>query len=373
MASQRSAKPMARKPKKIQPPRIHNVVGFDPHQKPVHLPAEQRASESGFLDSAADLIKTLNKEGFTEIFLPRPLTADDSLLLGHGCWTKVEEHSELLRVGPNLIAFLRNPLTKDESAISTNGSASGWGEGGYWTQTSSKHNRVYRGDSKNVWQELHNDVDSDIKIEEQLVGADKVSDPAQFHAPLAHNPVLPDTRRPQKSSYGGKMVEDDRIITKKGVRYFPLSLAAQVAQAPRQTLLNWIKNKTKFEGRPLQSYNSPTAKKFYVSEESVQRMAKRFVKWPSNKPAGRVTIGETDDQTGFLGLPDAARILGVSPRTMWLWASQGKAPTHEPPDIIKCTTSDHFYIRESDVSALRTLVPRSGLPRGRRTQLAPRP
>ncbi len=197
----------------------------------------------------------------------------------------------------------------------------------------------------------------------------KLTDSPVKSDPLVATPTSEDNRHPEKPDDGAKMLEDDRIITKEGVRYFPLSLAAQQAQVPRQTLLNWIKSKKLFDGQPLQSYKSPTAGKFYVTEDSIRRMADRFVEWPSQKPAGRVTIGATADHTGFLGISDAAQIIGISPRTMWVWASQpGKAPTDKPLGVIKCTTSDQFYIRERDVSALRTFVPRSGLQRGRRTQ-----
>ncbi len=179
---------------------------------------------------------------------------------------------------------------------------------------------------------------------------------------------------PEAETHGRKMAEqDDKVLLKDRVRYQPLAKAAQMAQAPRQTLLNWIKNKTQFNGRPLKSYYFAPADRFFVSEESIQRIANRFVKWPSQEAAGPVTIGETDDRTGFLGMSDAARIIRVSPRTMWLWASQGKAPTDKTLDIIRCTTSDHFYIREKDVYQLKKLIPRSGLQRGRRSQVAPHP
>ena len=332
---------------------------------------EPPGPESERSGSVADLIKTLNKEGFTEIFFPHSPSAQDSLLLGDGYWTKVEEDSELLRVGPSLLAFLRNPLTSDESAIRSNGSAIGWGSGGDWTQTSSKHKRVYRLSRQNTWDELHNRIDENISIEEQArIEAGEISDGAQPHAPLAPAPVLPEAREPETQTHKPRMVEDDRIITKQGGRYFPISLAADFAQAPRTTLLNWIKAKVKFQGRPLQIYNSPTARKAYLTEESVQRVANRFIKWPSKKSAGPVTIGETDDQSGYLGLPDAARTIGVDPHTMWLWATHGKAPTDKPLDVIKCTAPDQFYIREKDVSALKAFVPRSGLRRGRRPQVS---
>jgi hypothetical protein len=168
-------------------------------------------------------------------------------------------------------------------------------------------------------------------------------------------------------SVGSRVIQDDRIITKDGLRFIPLPLAAWLAHASETTLSSWIEKRNKFGSRSIKTYTSPT-QTLYVSEESLQRIAQRFVKWPSNEPAGPVSIGETDNQNGFIGVADAARILGVSGRTMWLWASQSKAPTDKPLDVIKCTTSDYYYIREKDLERLKALVPRSGLRRGPRPQ-----
>lgn len=186
-------------------------------------------------------------------------------------------------------------------------------------------------------------------------------------------PISPNVSHPETETYGPTMVEDDRIITKQGNRYFPISLAAEFAQVPRTTLLNWIKAKVEFQGRRLETYNSPTARKAYLTEESVQRLADRFVKWPSNAPAGQVVIGETDDQSGYIGIAKAARALGVAHHTIWLWVKQRKAPTGRPLDIIKCSASKQFYIREKEVSEIKKLFPPSGIPRGRRPQLMPQP
>jgi hypothetical protein len=178
-------------------------------------------------------------------------------------------------------------------------------------------------------------------------------------------------QQPDAQQHDRRMRErDEKIFINNGVRYRPLPLAAQMAQAPRQTLLNWIKNKTEFGGQPLASYYLAAADRYFVSEDSIQRMKNRFVKWPSNEPAEAVTVGKTKGRSGFIGMAEAAAIAGVSKRTMWLWASQGKAPTEKPLDVVKCTTSDHFYIREKDAYELKKLVPKSGLQRGRRPQLA---
>src|SRR5579872_800289 len=192
-----------------------------------------------------------------------------------------------------------------------------------------------------------------------------------IRSPLAPPPALHNSRTSTESSYGGQMVEDDRIITKEGVRYLPLSLAAPLAKAPRTTLLDWVKAKTEFQGRPLQTYHSPTMRRFYLSEESVERVANRFVKWPSQEPAGPVTLGETKDHSGYIGIAKAARAIGIDHHTMWLWTARGNAPGDTPPDVIKCTASDQFYIRERDALKLKKHVPRSGLPRGRRPQPCP--
>ena len=115
---------------------------------------------------------------------------------------------------------------------------------------------------------------------------------------------------------------------------------------------------------------------YFVSEESIERAANRFIKWRSGKPAGPagpVTLGETNDQSGFIGLPEAREILGISNRTMYLWATQDKAPQGRPLEIIKDPISEHLYIREKDVHQLKRLIPKRGLQRGRRPQPALRP
>jgi len=168
----------------------------------------------------------------------------------------------------------------------------------------------------------------------------------------------------------------NKSFIQDGVRYWPLPLAAQMVQAPRQTLLNWIKNpKILFAGEPLQSYHFAPLDRYFVSDESIHRMANRFIRWPSQEPTGPVNIGRRKDKSGFIGMSEAADIAGVSKRTMWLWCSQPATapPIDKPLDVIKCTTSNYFYIREKHAYDLKKLVPRSGLQRGRRPQLAPQP
>jgi len=211
----------------------------------------------------------------------------------------------------------------------------------------------------------------------------KLTDRFRSISPGTPAPTSASVETPDTETQSRKMIEDDhalqlgrslaqKTVTQGGIRYFPLSFAAPLAQAPETTLRDWINKKTKFAGRTIQTHTSPT-NGLYVSEESVNRMAHRFIKWPSQEPAGRVTIGETDDQSGYVGLTDAARTIGVERHTMWRWATRGTAPTNEPLDVIKCPASDQFYISEKDVSDLKNRIPRAGLRRGPRAQLATQP
>jgi len=187
-----------------------------------------------------------------------------------------------------------------------------------------------------------------------------------------------------ESGIAGRMIEDayaeyalqlgrrlaQKIFTEGGTRYFPLPLAAPLAQAPETTIRDWIKKRKKFDGKLIKTHVSGDG--LYIAEDSIERMAHRFIKWRKGKPsgpAGPVTIGETGDQTGYIGLTDAARIIGVERHTIWRWTTKGTAPTKRPFDVIKCPASDQFYIGEKDLSDLKNLVPRTGLRRGPRPQL----
>ena len=166
---------------------------------------------------------------------------------------------------------------------------------------------------------------------------------------------------------GSELVRSKSIITRGGIRYYPLSLAATVTQASESALRKWLENRIKFAGRAIKPHVSLTGD-LYVSEESVERISNRFVRWPSNRPALSVTLGETDDQSGYLGLIDVSKLLHIGHHTIWLWVTQNKAPLDKPLDVVKCTVSDYFYIRERDVAALKASIPPSGLRRGRRPQ-----
>jgi len=168
----------------------------------------------------------------------------------------------------------------------------------------------------------------------------------------------------------GIAFEGERVLF-GGVSYVPLSVASAKAQTTEKNLRDWIKKQVAFNGKLIQTTTIPfTGRKLYVSEDSVRRMAERFVRWPSNEPAGAILLGSTKDKTGYISTPEAAALLGISARTMWLWASRGNAPIHKPLDVIRCTTSDHFYIREDNVRELKRLLPRAGVHRGRRPQQA---
>lgn len=175
------------------------------------------------------------------------------------------------------------------------------------------------------------------------------------HEPLA--PSYPVVLTDPHVATGVNLVRDKTTITVKGVRYVPLSKAVWQAYTDQSTLRSWMNKRIKFGRRTIQTYTSPISGLLYISEESVQTVAQRFVKWPSNEPAGPITLGETDDQSGFIPLPDAARIVGVSRQAMWLWADQAHAPAmRRPLDVIKCPISDHLYVRQKDASELKKLL-----------------
>jgi hypothetical protein len=157
-----------------------------------------------------------------------------------------------------------------------------------------------------------------------------------------------------------------KITTIRGIRYFPLALAAALAQAPETTIRDWIKNKKKFGGKLIKTRASSAG--LSVSQDSIDRMARRFIKWPSQEPAGAVTIGRTEDLSGYMGFTDAARELGIERHTIWRWATKKTGFIDRTLNVIKDLASDQFYIGEKDVAELRAHVPRSGLRRGPRPQ-----
>jgi predicted DNA-binding protein (UPF0251 family) len=166
----------------------------------------------------------------------------------------------------------------------------------------------------------------------------------------------------------GMAAEGELILMQNGVSYRPLLVAAQRVQASRRTVHEWVKNKTKFAGRELKTVERSNS--CFIADESIERMANRFVKWHKGKPAGpagAVTIGATEDRSGYLSTIEAARVLGVSSRTPWVWANEdGKAPTGKQLDVVKCTTSKRYYIHERDVYEIKNQLPKTGLSRGRR-------
>jgi hypothetical protein len=194
--------------------------------------------------------------------------------------------------------------------------------------------------------------------------------PTPSKAPSTHA-----IEQPTVTTHGPNVVEQDgKILMRDGSRYFPLALAAQRAQTSAATLLNWIKKGTEFAGEPLQSYYFAPANQYFISEEAIQRAADRFMKWPSQEPARNVTLGETNDGSGYIAIGKVAEALRVTHTTVWNWIKHETAPIGRPLDVIKCTapkSGGTLYIRESDVADLKKSVPRSGLRPGRRPQLAP--
>lgn len=177
--------------------------------------------------------------------------------------------------------------------------------------------------------------------------------------------ALPAKIVPPATAHVRKMVNDERSFMHEGVRYFPLSVAAPIIQVPRTTLVDWIKKGKLVAGQPLQVHFSKAAGRNFISEESIERAALRFVKWPSEQPAGVVHLGEK----GYVGLKQAARDIGISDHTMWLWAARQKAPV--TLDVIKCPVSEQYYLGHTEIPRLKKLIPKSGLRRGPRPHLTP--
>ncbi len=170
-----------------------------------------------------------------------------------------------------------------------------------------------------------------------------------------------------------RMLDHNKSFVQDGVRYFPLSAAAPIVQAPAPTILHWIKNGTKFDGEPLQSYYFAPANQYFIGEQAIVKAAHRFIKWPSQEPARAVILGEVKDKSGYIRLPKMAQILGVDHHTIWRWATKGTAPLDRPLDVIKDPASDQYHIRQTEAAVLKKHVPRAGLHAGRRSRPAMQP
>jgi hypothetical protein len=148
------------------------------------------------------------------------------------------------------------------------------------------------------------------------------------------------------------VAKDKRIITLNGELYVPVMLAAWQGQTSPSTIRRWVENRVVIAGKAIRTYVSP-GKELYLAAESVDRIAKRFVRWPSNTPAGRPVVGLCDDRMGFLPLQEAADLLGTSKQTLWNWANKGKAASGGLLEVIKCPISDQLYVRHRDIQPLQ--------------------
>jgi hypothetical protein len=143
------------------------------------------------------------------------------------------------------------------------------------------------------------------------------------------------------------------IISKEGVSFYPLSMAAWQCQAAESTLKSWIDKGVKFNRRSIETYESSISGDLYISEISVKNIAGRFQLWPSGKPAGTITLGETDDDSGYISFPDAARMVGVSKRTLTIWVSKHNSTSTQPYHVVRDPISDRLYILHSDIFYLK--------------------
>lgn len=165
-------------------------------------------------------------------------------------------------------------------------------------------------------------------------------------------------------------MEQDSFLIRNGIPYMPLPQAVRYTGVSRDTLLNWLKNKVLFDGEPIDAiYFKPTGNHF-ISKPSVERIGKRFVKWPSEEPAGNVTLGPAEQGTGYVPVSEAASIAGIPQETLRKWVRLGNAPLETPLVVVKDTASGHFYIRQESVRQLAKHVQKFGVLRGRRPQLS---
>ncbi len=175
---------------------------------------------------------------------------------------------------------------------------------------------------------------------------------------------------PLSSSYEAieAPVEQDSFLIRNGKPYMPLPDAVRHTGVQRETLLNWMKNLVEFDGEPIDAiYFKPTGNHF-ISKASVERIAKRFIRWPSNEPASNIRLGQTEQNTGYLSTSDAARMIGIPDITLRKWVRQGGAPLNKPLDVVKDTASGYFYIQQESVLQLAKHIKEFGLARGRRAQ-----
>ncbi|MBL8227340.1 MAG: hypothetical protein JNL98_02640 [Bryobacterales bacterium] len=153
-----------------------------------------------------------------------------------------------------------------------------------------------------------------------------------------------------------------RIITVEGHRFYPVTLAAECAQVTEARMKLWVQRAVAFDGAKIKSYESPITRDLYIEEDSVNRLAKRFVKVPNGEHAADVVIGATDDQSGYIHVSEAARLVGIKQPAFWKWASRGEVPSLQKSlSIVKCPISDHMYVLEREVHELASIRKTVGL------------
>lgn len=168
-------------------------------------------------------------------------------------------------------------------------------------------------------------------------------------------------------------MEKESFLIHNGIPYMPLPEAARYAGVQRETLLTWMKNKVEFGGEPLETlYFKPTGNHF-ISKASVERLANRFVKWPSGTPANGITLAPTQERTGYLAISDAATVIGVADVTLRKWVRESSGPLEKPLDAVRCTASGYFYVQHQDAIRLAEHIKDVGFQRRRRASPLPAP
>jgi hypothetical protein len=145
-----------------------------------------------------------------------------------------------------------------------------------------------------------------------------------------------------------------RIVNINNEKFFPVEIAAIRAQVREITMAKWLRSAITFNGKPIRSMQTLTHKRLHIAEESLLALETRFIKVPSGEAAGRVSLGTTDNDTGYISIGHAAEHLPISRFKLNRWAADGcGGPNKEIKlDVIRDPISEHYYIAEKSLATL---------------------
>lgn len=108
-----------------------------------------------------------------------------------------------------------------------------------------------------------------------------------------------------KQSRGGAGLEP---IERDGYKFIPAKDVEHRTGIKSTTLHIWAKQGLTSNGWPFHVYRNDKGFHF-VREDTVQRLEERFHFVPDNRPAGRITIGLTEDQSGYIPITGAHHLI----------------------------------------------------------------